>query len=371
MLAICRTFYSLQTGVRGPKEWARGAAERGYTALAVADANGLYGAVHFYREVAAAGLQPIVGASLTWGVAAECIALATSDRGYRQLCRLLSERHLAAAGFDLLARERDKVSDLLLLTHSPALFRRLAEFADPANVFLLVQECTGDGPDSIGLWDAFSTGAEEIPLPDAWFLEATDREVFDWLYRLRRLSGRGGAGVPEHAGSILPEAGEWLRRFPQAEAVSRRIAERCRFRFRFGRPLFPRIHLPAGACPGDHLRGLCRTAVSERYGPKRRKAAAARLETELTAICDGGFADYFLFVYEIIRFAQTRGIPVEVRGSAASSIVSLHALLPTRTRPVLRAVSEPGPPGLPGHRRGHCGCAPGRSHRFLLSPLGP
>ncbi len=322
MLAICHTFYSLQTGVRGPKEWARAAAERGYTALAVSDVNGLYGAVHFHREVVAAGLQPIVGASLTWGVSAACIALATSEEGYRQLCRLVSERHLAAAGFDLFARDRDKVSDLLLLTHSPALFRRLAEFADPANCFLLTQERSDGGPAAAGLWDALPAGTAETAVPDAWFLEADDREVFDWLRHLRRLSGRGGGGTPEHAGGVLPEAGDWLRRFPRAEADSRRITERCRFRFQFGHPLFPRIHLPANARPAAHLRGLCRAAVSEKYELKRQAAAKARLDTELTAICDGGFADYFLFVYEIIRFAQGRGIPVEVRGSAASSIVS-------------------------------------------------
>lgn len=321
MLAICHTFYSLQAGVRGPKEWARAAAARGYTALAVADVNGLYGAVNFYREVSAVGLQPIVGVLLAWGGGEECTVLSTSDEGYRQVCRLVSDRHLLP-GFDLFSLDPECLGELLFFTHSPSLFLRLAEFAGAGAVFLLPQPPVVAGRATPVLWDACSPDLAASPIPDAWFLDSDDREVFTWLGQLRRLSGRDSMTFSEHPGILLPEAAAWLRRFPEAGEISRRIEERCRFHFRFGHPLFPRIRLPAGACPAAHLRGLCLSAVPEKYTRDRERPARTRLEREVSAIIDRGFADYFLFVHEIVQFARDRGIPVEVRGSAASSIVS-------------------------------------------------
>ncbi|OPZ25166.1 MAG: DNA polymerase III subunit alpha [Lentisphaerae bacterium ADurb.BinA184] len=316
MLAICHTFYSLQTGVRSPDDWARAAAERGYSALAVADCGGLYGAVHFQRAVQAAGLQPIIGVRLGPDADSTCLALATSDEGYRQLCRMITARHLAPHGGwpALLAGGGDQV---LFLSHTPGLLARLRDWVPSGNLYALP---AAPRPGA-SLWDGVAPAGCPAPLPDAWLIDEADRAAFDDLARLRQICGVRNSISTAHPGAVLPDARQWREAFPD-DAAAREIAERCRFTFQLGRPLLPRIHVPAGQTAQSHLAGLCRERLDCLYDGALRPRAADRLAGELAVITATGFADYFLYVHEIVAFALQRRIPVEVRGSAASSIVS-------------------------------------------------
>jgi len=323
MLAICHTSYSLQTGVRSPQHWADAAAARGYTALAVADVNGLYGAVRFQEAVEKAGLKPVIGAEIIDCHGAECIVLAADAAGYRNLCRLLTARHLSAA-FSLFSDAVVHLTEgVLFLSRSPAVLQRLAETGAPRENLFLLPVDPRPPPSPRALWDATLSSSAAAPIPDAWFIDPGDRQVFHWLYLLRRRAGRKHPSPPNHPGVVLPQAEEWRQRFPDAEIAARSIIERCTFRFDFGRVLLPRIRLQNGESAGQRLQRLCRRALSRKYPTaKRRREAEARLRSELDAIRRRGIADYFLFVHEIIAFARKHCIPAEVRGSAASSIVA-------------------------------------------------
>ncbi|MCF7854639.1 MAG: PHP domain-containing protein [Candidatus Pacebacteria bacterium] len=321
MLAVCHTYYSLQTGVRSAADWAKAAVERGYSALALADINGLYGAVEFYKSVLSAGLKPIIGVQLQMAPDISCIILATSDRGYRQLCRLLSARHLYPRFVLEEALERSGYDGLLLLTHSPAVRQRLAGIVSVDRVYLL------PGARSVKqrvrtLWDAVPSAGHELAIPDAWLIAEEDWVTFTELKTLREKAGRYDEVCTEHPGLVLPDAADWRRKHPESTAVAAEVCERCNFRFTFNQPKLPHIVLPAGRTAPAYLRQLCTDSLEQTYSGSRKHVAQTRLDKELAVICDSGFADYFLYVNEIIGFAHQRQIPVEVRGSAASSIVS-------------------------------------------------
>jgi error-prone DNA polymerase len=302
--------------VGSPKEWAETAVERGYTALAVADVDGLYGAVEFVKAAAAAGLHAIVGATLTLDRDSHCVVLAPDDRAYRQLCRLLSARNLLP-NFTLEQVAAD-LDALLFLARSGGVLRRLARYVAPENLYALAPTDAPSGQPL--LWDQVPHTCRRAYVPDAWFLQAEDRVPFDYLRQLRTGTQGRDSLVPWHVGAVLPEAREWARQFPDRRAADE-LSERCRFRFPFGTVHLPRISLPRQMDAGEYLATLCRLGLDARYATDRRAPAEARLNKELRIIGDSGYADYFLFVNEIFEFARRKRIPCTVRGSAASSIV--------------------------------------------------
>ena len=131
MFAICHTHYSLQTGIGSPQAWVDAALERGYAGLAVADVNGLYGAVEFVQAAEKAGLRAIVGATLILDRDSYCVVLAPDDRGYRQLCRLLTARHLSASF--TLEPVADDIDALVFLARQGGVLHRLSGFVSPSS----------------------------------------------------------------------------------------------------------------------------------------------------------------------------------------------------------------------------------------------
>src|SRR5438105_8959740 len=88
------SWYSLLEGVSSPQALLQRAAACGYTALALTDANNLYGAVEFTEQAHRHGIRPLLGACLRQQ-RTRCVALIAEQAGYRSLCRILSRLHLA------------------------------------------------------------------------------------------------------------------------------------------------------------------------------------------------------------------------------------------------------------------------------------
>lgn len=317
MLAICHSSFSLQAGVRDPGEWASAASSRGYEAVAICDISGLYGAVHAWRAVEAAGLRPIVGAEFFPLPEVCCTVLVQSNEGYRQLCRLLSAYHLNQNFCFPDAAVSAGVGELIFICRSGLCEGLIREVVPSENLYVMA-----NGYDRGRLWSHMSSDLSLAPLPDAWFIESEDRRTFADLAQLR-LRGRHPERVAcDHDGVVLPMRGEWAAAHPEYEAVAAEIVERCRFEFDFEACHLPRLDLPFAVRANQRLSELCRSAVTNMYREPRLAQARERLAYEIEMIQASGFADYFLYVNEIIGFAKGRGIPVEVRGSAASSIVS-------------------------------------------------
>src|SRR6266508_3767185 len=100
--------FSFLEAASQPEALVQQAAALGYPALALVDADGLYGAVRFYKAATEAGVRPLVGAALTLGDGARLPVLAETAEGYRNLCRLLTRVKFRAAK----GRARARLDDL-------------------------------------------------------------------------------------------------------------------------------------------------------------------------------------------------------------------------------------------------------------------
>ncbi|MDP2529524.1 MAG: error-prone DNA polymerase [Candidatus Palauibacterales bacterium] len=127
--------------------------------------------------------------------------------------------------------------------------------------------------------------------------------------------GRDGGVGPASAPTPCDCAGcEGMRRTLE-------VAERCHFRIEDLRPRLPAFPVPGGGEPEGFLRALVEQGARERYGEPVGEAERRQLEHELGIIGRLGLVDYFLIVWDIVRFARRRGILVQGRGSAANSAV--------------------------------------------------
>jgi DNA-directed DNA polymerase III PolC len=330
-----RSNYSLMRGASSLEALCEAARERGMTALAVTDLNGLYGAVRFWEIARIAGLQPILGAEVDApdprrAARGERATLLVKDReGYANLCRILTRRHRDAA-FSLVSALAEHSRGLVVLAPSPAILEELLEARGPDRLHLAL----GSSPVAGGwvgrLQAARRLGIEPVAVHGVHFVHPRDFELHRML-RAIALNTTRDRVPPEELAS--PQA--WLKppaemeraypHCPEAVAATARLAEECALASPpWGGPVFPRFaDLAEGAGSGGEgdsfelLRAGCEEGARRRYG-NLTAPVRARLDHELGIIREKGFADYFLVVRRIVeRSPRTCG-----RGSAAASIVS-------------------------------------------------
>jgi len=326
--------YSLLYGASRIDELLDTARGLGYRRLAVTDHNGLYGAVAFYIAARDLGMTPILGVELTHGSAAlqeRALVLARDLEGYRTLCRLVTARHLDDS-FDLadaLSRENRHVFVIAL---SASLLPKLRGKVPPDALFAGLA-LYGDRSDRLRQ-EGMARAAKRFGIP----LAAVPEVAFHTPGRhavhrvLRAIDGQAlAAHLPlrqlAHPQAHLrppDEVAEHYRGWPDALAMTRFIAESCRVTLPLGGHTFPSFPLPRGETAYSHLARLAFDGLAARQG-RLRPEALSRLERELSVIERLGFSPYFLIVWDIARFARSRGIPTVARGSAANSLV-VHAL---------------------------------------------
>jgi DNA-directed DNA polymerase III PolC len=133
-----------------------------------------------------------------------------------------------------------------------------------------------------------------------------------------------GAGDPR-VRSYWPDAAEFSARyaaFPEALRGTAEIAGRCRPALPDGRPIWPTPILPQDQTPEAELAAEARRGLQERFPREPSSRADDRLESELNAIVDQGYAPLFLVVADIVRYARSQDIPMSTRGSVANSLAA-------------------------------------------------
>ena len=331
------------------------AADLGMDALALTDHDGLYGAVRFVLAAQEVGVKPILGAEMTLGDGADLsdpahlTLLVETAEGYANLCRLvtlarrgqekgiarLSKRDLAAHAGGLIALSGCRRGEIPRLL-ADGRFERALEVARgyarifPERFFVELQRHYRRGDNRLLanlVVLADRAGLDVVATGNSHYLHPQQREVHDVLTCIRRHTT-----LEDAAESLRPNAEYHLRSPREMAAVfadipialenSRRIAERCApasAYFQSGPQTLPCFPIPGGRSPDFYLRELCRQALHHRYphAPPREL-----LERELAVIRGAGLADYFLIVWDIVRFARHAGIRCQGRGSAANSLVA-------------------------------------------------
>lgn len=358
------TEYSLLDGSNKIKEYVAQVKKLGMDSCAITDHGVMYGCIDFYKECKAQGIRPIIGCEVYVAphsrfdrdnVSREdryyhLVLLAENDKGYANLT------HIVSAGFTDGYYYKPRVDKEILREYHEGIIclsaclageipkaitrgdyegaRKAAyEYRDifgKDNFFLelqdhgipeqkhvnrqLVRMHDEEGFPLVCTNDCHYTYKEDVDSHDILLCIQTGKKVMD-EDRMRYEGGQYYVKSPEEMASLF-------RFVPEAVANTERIAERCNVTITFGERKLPKFDVPAGYDSWSYLNKLCHEGIEERYHPVT-KEIEDRLTYELETIRNMGFVDYFLIVWDYVKFARDNGIPVGPgRGSAAGSVVS-------------------------------------------------
>jgi error-prone DNA polymerase len=341
----CRSAFSFLDGASTPEELIEAAAARGHDTLALGDPNGVYGAPRFFAAARRAGIRPIVGAELALGDGAELalgyvppvLLLVEDRRGYQNLCRLLTrawdgrrKEQGPAATHALLAEHATGLIALVGASARSDLPELVAAFGR-TNVFLEVQR-HHDADEArrarAAVAQAGIAGVGLVATNDVRYAGPSKRLLHDVLTcaRHRATVDEIGRRLPMNAERWLKPPGELralFRDLPAAVRATRAIAERCAFSLADLGYTFPSFQVDPGETEQSTLAKLSAAGVARLYDPgdPLLPKVRAQMRRELAIIERLGLAGYFLVVWDIVKFARSRGIMIQGRGSAANSAV--------------------------------------------------
>ena len=360
------TEYSLLDGSSKIKELVSRAKELGMDSLAITDHGVMYGVIDFYCAAKAAGINPVLGCEIyvapgsrfdrEAGNAKESryhhlVLLAENDIGYANLVKIVSRGftegfyYKPRVDYDVLEKYHEGIIALsaCLAGSIPSFLRRglyeeakqeayrLQGIFGENNFFLELQDHGIPDQKTVnqGLLRLHQeTGIELVATNDVHYIYDSDAEAHDILLCIQTGKKVSDTDRMRYEGGqyYLKSAGEMEALFPYAkEAIenTHKIAERCHVEIEFGDYKLPHFDVPEGETSESYLRKLCKEGLYKRYPKEQAEQLEERLNYELDTISTMGFVDYFLIVWDFIKYAKDHGIPVGPgRGSAAGSLVA-------------------------------------------------
>jgi DNA polymerase III subunit alpha len=361
--------YSILDGACRIPELAARAAELEMPAVALTDHGSLAGAVELYREAGKQGVKPLLGCEVY--VAddrraqrkgyAHLTLLAETNEGYANLIKLASAGYLEGyyykprVDWDLLASHANGIVALTGClsgrvckalesgnrAEAESEVSRLTDIFGRESVYLEIQDAGLEVQKGINATLAEIAQATGLPLVatgDVHYLRHEDARAHEALLCIQ--SGdtlanpnRWRFETDQFYFKSPEEMAQDFADYPEALRRTLEIAERCSLSIELGVIRLPRFPTPDARDAFDYLVELCEKGLQKRYGTVTPELQE-RLKFELKTIREMGFADYFLIVWDFIRFAKTNGIGVGPgRGSAAGSIVA-YALEITDIDPI-------------------------------------
>ena len=341
------TAYSLLRGACRIKELAAKAKALGQDALAITDSGVLYGAVEFFDACRENGIKPIIGCEVGIAEGArqgadtkpyKLILLCKNAEGYRNLCRLIAggtpvidKPSLSEHSEGLIAvcsADGGEIAELLMSGREPEALAAAKEYKRVYgdDLYLeLANHNTRDEAELCGILRAFSekTGIPALPSNNVHYVEKSGSEVQRVLSCIGnnvRISDRDPDALP--ANEYYLKSYEEMRLMFTEEELERtaEVAAKCDFEFEFGVTKLPLFTKEGVSDNAAYLSGLCFKGAEKRYGTLSDEIRE-RLSNELSVIGKMGFTDYFLIVWDFVRFAKKNGILVGPgRGSAAGSL---------------------------------------------------
>ena len=358
------TEYSLLDGACRINKMMERVKELGQSAIAITDHGVMYGCIDFYKAAKAAGIKPIIGCEVyvaprkmsdrVHGIDNEAyhlVLLCENMKGYENLCQIVSQAYTHGfygkprADLELLEKYHEGLIALSACLGGGIPQRLLSnDYEDAKRYALELSRIFGEGNFFLELQDhgieeqlsvnqglrriARETGLPLVITNDAHYLRKEDAEMQDVL-----LCVQTGKTVDEENRMRMEPFGEYylkseeelLKRFPGLQEAldnTAAIAERCNVEFIFNQYHLPSFPVPEGFTSESYFRKLCYDGFAERY-PSAPEDYVERLEYEIGVISRMGYVNYYLIVWDFIRYAKDNGIPVGPgRGSGAASIVA-------------------------------------------------
>jgi error-prone DNA polymerase len=346
--------FSFLQGASLPETLVDRAAALGYPALALLDADGVYGAPRFHKAAQKAGLRAIIGAELTIEAHREAApraegtphcwrlpVLVTSQEGYRNLCRLVTRMKMRAAkgeGALLLHEFEGCTTGLIALAGRSildvrqhglgGLLDRLVGLFGQGNVYVELQRhlLRDEACENEALTEL--ARAFRVPVMaanDVRFATPGDRPLFDVLTCIHHHTTLDTAGrlLARNAERYLKSPEAMAALFsdrPDALAGTMALAERLEYTMADLGYRFPSYPVPPGETEASFLRHIAEAGARDRFRPYHDKARA-QMQRELDLIEKLELAGYFLIVWDIVNYCRQQDILVQGRGSAANSAV--------------------------------------------------
>jgi DNA polymerase-3 subunit alpha len=363
--------YSLLGGTARVEDLVNRAALQGFKSLALTDTNALYGAVVFSKTCRKAGIQPILG--MVIGISEEgievggnpgrLVLLASNPEGYRSLSKLSSKiqghaerESLIRRGLELSDIEEFNQGLICLSGGRLGWIERLLRGGDRkaayhfagrlAKVFdrnfYLSLEIHREEDVSIAKEIeeiGRGLGLQSVTVQPVYYLQSEDAPKLRLLAAIDHnctLTEVPAEALPDLRDSAIDLS--WLSPedmavlfsdFPDSLEKVDEVAQRCIPALPDGGPLWPVLKLPSGQKPDEALVEAAHNGLEAKFGPDVSEAVRQRLEAELEAISQHGYAPLFLVVADIVNFARRSKLPVSTRGSVANSLVAYCAGITT------------------------------------------
>lgn len=378
------TEYSLLDGSGKIPKIIERAKELGMDSIAITDHGVMYGCVEFYKQAKAAGIKPILGCEVY--VAAKSmkikqpdkensthhlVLLVKNEKGYENLMKIVSKASIEGFYY------KPRIDHEYLKSHSEGLIALSACLAGEVQQNILKNKIDKAKEVALLYKDIFKEGfyleiqnhgmeeqkkvnevniklSKELNIPlvatnDVHYINKKDSKSHDILMCIqtgKTVEDKNRRRYPSDQ-FYLKSADEMYNMFsyvPEALENTVKIAKECNYDYKFHESKLPSFPLPDGREPYEYLKEHCYLGLIERYeefknlrgskydedkikevssNSEKAKEYVDRLEYELGIIKQMGYVDYFLIVWDFIRFAREKGIPTGPgRGSAAGSIVA-------------------------------------------------
>ena len=358
------TEYSLLDGSNKIKEYVSRVKELGMNSAAITDHGVMYGVIDFYRECKSQGINPILGCEVYVAPNSRfdrevtggddryyhLVLLAENNQGYANLMKIVSKGFVEGYYY------KPRVDKSLLREYHEGIIALSACLAGEVQRYIVkglydeakktaleYRDIFGENNYFLELQDhgipdqtlvnqqllkmSSETGIPLVATNDVHYTYAEDAKAHDILLciqtgkkladenRMRYEGGQYYVKSPEEMEKLFPFA-------LQALDNTQKIADRCSVEIEFGVTKLPKFDVPEGYTSWEYLQKLCWEGLEKRYGTPSEELKE-RLEYELNTIKNMGYVDYFLIVWDFIKYAKDHGIAVGPgRGSAAGSIVS-------------------------------------------------
>ena len=359
------TEFSLLDGSNKIKECVSRVKELGMNSVAITDHGVMFGVIDFYRAAKAAGIKPILGCEVYVAPGSRfdkeavgnnddryyhLVLLAENETGYYNLMKIVSRGftegyyYKPRVDMELLEQYHEGIIALSaclagevqknilrgMYGEAKAAACRYKDIFGEGNFFLELQDHGMEEQKLVNqslLRMSQETGIELVATNDIHYTYADDVKPHDILLCIQ--TGKKLADEDRmryEGGQYYIKSEEEMRKlFPYAqEAIdnTQKIADRCNAEIVFGEKKLPKYDVPDGFTSWEYLNKLCYEGLERRY-PGDDPTIRERLEYELSVIKRMGYVDYFLIVWDFIKYARDHGISVGPgRGSAAGSIVS-------------------------------------------------
>ncbi len=369
------TEYSLLDGSNKIKEYVARVKELGMDSAAITDHGVMFGVIDFYREAKAAGIHPVLGCEVYVAPNSRfdkeasggedryhhLVLLAENNVGYGNLMKIVSKGFVEGfyykprVDMEVLQEYHEGIIALSACLAGEVqryLVRGMYEEAKRAalryegvfgkgNYFLELQDHGIPEQKTVNqqlLRMSRELEIELVATNDVHYTYARDESAHDILLclqtqkkladqdRMRYEGGQYYVKSPEEMAQLFPYALEALEN-------THKIAQRCHVEIEFGVTKLPKYDVPGGYTSWEYLNKLCFEGLEALY-PAVTEALKERLDYELNTIKEMGYVDYFLIVWDFIKYARDNDIIVGPgRGSAAGSLVA-YTLGITRLDPI-------------------------------------